>query len=171
VKLGDSSRADLQAVADLVAVSPSESDYEALEKVVNLDSVVSYMATTSLLDGQDNSDNNYFLLRTKEDPRFRLLPWDLDLTMVAPHGVEDGSLFSYNGLFSRLFHAKRCEHSYADSYWNARNTLRDVALTDHAYELAEIIREAYENDWYLSSGHLTLDEHVGQIAQYFAAAL
>ena len=170
-KIGSNGMVDLEILVSTVAVASSESDCEDLAKIVDIENVLNYMVGSALLDNCDGIMNNYFLLRTEDEAQFRILPWDLDLSMVDTHDVDDGSLFADNALFSRLFNTESCGRSYADTYQEAKEILRRQRLSEHAIELANRIREAYEHDWYLSAGELTLDEHVVEIEQYLERAL
>ncbi len=170
-KLGARGMGDLETLVSLISAPPSETNCASLAKIVDIDNVMKYMAVLSLIDDQDGCDNNFFLLRTKEEPRFRILPWDLDLSMVHPHDVDDGSLFVENALFSRLYGTESCGHSYLEAYQTAQSILRAQRLDESAADLAESIREAYEHDWFLSSGELTLDDHVAELEHYLSQAL
>ena len=170
-KIGKNGMVDLEAVVSVVAADPSDANCRALEHIVDIGNVMNYMAASSLLDNRDGDDNNYFLLRTEDDAQFRILPWDLDISMVDTYRVDNRALFADNALFSRLFDVECCGHSYADVYQEAAEILRRQRLPEYAVELANRIREAYEQDWFLSAGQLTLDDHVVEIGQYLERAL
>jgi spore coat protein H len=171
VKLGSAGKADLARTTALIAANPTMENCDALEKIVNVDNVMKYMAISALLGNRDGIDNNYFLLRTASDSRLQVLPWDLDLTLYEQYSPTDGSIFVENALFYRFFSDNTCGRSYGDVYTDIQSQLKAADLENFSREYAELIRDAFEADWFLSGGKRTLDEHLAEISTFLNQTL
>jgi len=77
---------DLLHLIDVLNNTPPDSYIHAITNVINVDQWMKYFAITMLLGNQENSLGNgygddYMLFRGEKDPRFRILPYDMDDVM------------------------------------------------------------------------------------------
>mgnify|MGYP003684748621 FL=1 len=59
-----------------LAIREDEASYDELEKILDIENYLNYVAAAVILKHWDGFDNNYFLARM-QDGRFRIVPWDL----------------------------------------------------------------------------------------------
>ena len=97
---------DLVALIE-VALAWSEEDFAAkANQVVWVEETLRYMATMAVIQNQDHIKKNYYLYRDPQaaDCRWRLIPWDLDLSfgrLWTPDGdILDDEIFVNGGLFA-----------------------------------------------------------------------
>jgi spore coat protein CotH len=167
-KLGSCGRSDLQALQNALADDSSANSLAQLKGLVDVEQLQTYLSASALLDNRDGIDNNYYLVRTQEEPRFRVLPWDLDLTFGEPHPDHDAALFSSNALFAGLVDGTEDNQAYRDVYARTRKQLTGAQLSNRARAMVEEIRAAYEADWFLSAGEQSLDEHLATLESHLA---
>ena len=81
---------DLTALIDAVSTTPDEQFVSEVEKVLNLDQVLTLGATQAIMadwDGYFGARNNYLLYHELKGDRFVILPWGIDQTFRY-HDVE-----------------------------------------------------------------------------------
>ncbi len=80
---GDIEYDDLIELVEGLLQSDEETLRSRLEREVSLDDYIAYIATQSVIQGQDHIRKNYYLYRDGEaevENRWMVFPWDLDLT-------------------------------------------------------------------------------------------
>ncbi len=127
---------------------PDENFVAEISQVINLDQWLRYLALDTLLLNNESGLNlgvgdDYQMYRGVDDPRFVLLPYDLDTLMMQgqPVGTITHSIFTYRNVagFSRLLnHPEVVQRYYQaffdlfDTIWNPEtmNPLLDQILGD-----------------------------------------
>lgn len=159
VKLGSDTRADLERLVTTV----DSGSIESLAQQIDVGNVLKYLAISQRIDNWDGISNNYFLVRTEREPRFRVLPWDLDRTLHDAHAGADGEFFSRNALFQRLSSEAANDRRFANAA--AELDWGELAshLSEYAGSIAVEIGDAYANDVLLSNGTTTLAEQLDSL--------
>jgi hypothetical protein len=159
----------IAALSDLQRPNATESDYDALEAVLDIDSVLRYMAAALWLDHADGINNNYFFVRMPGQTRLRILPWDLDYTLHRHRTPAQCGFFDRNALFSFL-----CRDSFRyQAQWRATCTqlyaqLDARDLQAHAQTLADKIADAHRADPFLSAYPTAFSAQVDDLLAHLA---
>ena len=109
----------LMYVIDGVAYETPEDFAAALEKVLNVDTFLRYMAVVNMLGNWDSypyTGNNYYLFYNEGTGRFEWIPWDLTWGGNAQHPLferGDSELVGRAPLFDRVFEVERYRVRYA----------------------------------------------------------
>ena len=97
---GDLNYSDLIELIEEVLLLPSVTLDRDLNKVIRVDDFLVYLAAQAMIQNQDFVKKNYYLYRDPQaqDPRWTVLPWDLDLSwghLWTPEGdVLDEQIFT-----------------------------------------------------------------------------
>ena len=155
--------ADLERLVGLINEPATAENEETLDRLLDRDSVARYMAATYFSDNRDGVFNNFILYRTQEDPRFAMLPWDLDHSFWFVEDPGDTGLFETNAMMRRLW----------KNPGDRQRVLCELAALDHRMppatleaildEVSARIEEAWRHDRLLGAGPRSLDEHVAAI--------
>ncbi|RRA97734.1 CotH kinase family protein [Larkinella rosea] len=96
---------NLYDLVKFVVNAPAEDFKTNVSKRLKIDNLVDYFIFLNLTNATDNTGNNQFLARYKENEPYFLIPWDMDATYgyttVFTRSEEARSVIS-NGLFDRL---------------------------------------------------------------------
>lgn len=167
-KLGTETFADLQALVAAV-LSSEKGVTPEIERRLNVGALARYMAAAAFLDNGDGIVNNFVLVRTREDPRFTIWPWDLDLTLRASRLGCTNSDFDRNAMMGRCF---------ADPAFRERFE-RHLARLDSVESRAELsalldtnaqrIERAHGADPYLSRHGVSFAEGVAALRATLAS--
>lgn len=164
VKVGTKEMVDLKYMIQLLNQDSGKQNRSELEQVLNVDSVLRYMAVAAYTASHDGIINNFYLVRLKSDYRLQILPWDLDRTFFGTVTMDDDDFFARNLMMSR-FYADYDPYGekYRQYYQQAAAVAGPAFLESVLNNWVSRIRPAYENDLFLSTGEKTLDEHVAEI--------
>lgn len=155
---------DLERLVALINDEPSTDNRRELERYLDVDSVLVYMAASTFIGNNDGIDNNYILARTREEPQFSMLAWDLDFTFRTTTARDDGGLFARNAMMRRFFHDDPDYRLRYDRYLVGLGVaVEDGDLDGYLTELATTIAEAYANDRVLSRYPDSLDDQAETI--------
>ncbi|MBN2527289.1 MAG: CotH kinase family protein [Deltaproteobacteria bacterium] len=169
VKVGNKEMVDLKYMIQLLIQAPSAQNRAQLEEVLDVESVLKYMAITAYIAGHDGIVNNFYLARTKGDNRLTILPWDLDRTFYSTVPMEDGEFFDRNFMMSRFYHEEEPYGAKFKSLYRQVATLASPDVLGAALDTwVQKIRCAYENDPYLSISGTSLTQHVTDLKSRFA---
>ncbi len=161
MKLGDTGYSDLEQLIRSINDERTQANAD-LEELADIDAMLRYMAASAFVNNWDGIHNNYFLVRTELEPRFRIFPWDLDCSFDGKDKTKDGRLFATNALMRRLY------AHHAEGYQRALATLTReatvAALSARVEELAETVAEARSHDPWLSQ--VPLEAEVEAIRTY-----
>ncbi len=164
VKVGSKEMVDLKYVIQLLMATEDEQNCARLSQVLDVDSVLRYMAVAAYLASHDGIVNNFYLARVKGDQRLSILPWDLDRTFMGTVDMADGEFFSRNLMMTRFWSEDGPYGELYRNYYMKTRRVADAAFLENLLdEWASFVREAYENDPFLSTGAMTFDEHIAEI--------
>jgi hypothetical protein len=166
IKWGTESIADLQLLVTTIASGTAN----ALGKQADLNNVMRYMAVSQFIDNSDGINNNYYLVRTKSNSRFQMLPWDLDYSFNTVHHPSEGAFFSRNAFFTRVFSDACLKQAWSGVVETLELPEMSRSLTDYADTVFYKIQEAYAHDLLLSNGSLTLEQHLEQLKTFLFEA-
>ena len=154
--------------ADLRALVSAVSDPDLQEVLDRIDvlSLLQYMAVSSFIDNGDGIDNNYNLVRTSDEPRFFVLPWDVDFSFRLQREQEGVLFFENNALMSRLAQSPEFREQYDCALARVHGRIDATFISDWLTENAEMIRAAYAADRFLGQSPDSIDEAVAQIISF-----
>ena len=160
---------DLRSLSSLVNAEPSNENLAQIEKAINLDAVLSYMAASHYIDNTDGLSNNYYLSRTRQNPRFTFIPWDLDKTLMSLNATAADDFFIRNRMMWRLyneddFYRAKYEAIYNDIAVKASPELLNAFVDD----LVEKLNNAFEADPYLSGTGISLQKYGETLKDLFS---
>lgn len=154
---------DLERLVALINAPPTPGNRRELGRLLDVASVARYMAATRYSDNRDGIDNNFVLYRTRRDPRFAIVPWDLDFSLWFVGKPTDGALFDGNAMMRRLWKEPRARRSYLCTLVGLRESAGAGSLNRQLDDLAAHIGEAWRADRFLAAGDESLDEQVAAI--------
>jgi len=151
-----------------------KNDKEKIKSVLNMENAAKYSFISSAINNYDGITKNFLICNTKSDNKFRIIPYDLDLTfgqtgesgfVIASEipKFENGLLERAEDIFFNDYGGKREEYVgmalyYIDYYGNR------IGILD---SLKNEISQAYKNDPYLQGENL--DEYIEKIKSYIRA--
>lgn len=167
-KIGTKEFGDLKRLIELIGEPPGSENRAQLEKILDVENILNYMAVTGFINSWDGIRNNFYFLRTTENPKFCILPWDLDKTFSKSNGIEDGEIFMGNSMMRRFFFDDEPYRTRYRGYF-LRIAKRANAANLGAYLefLREQIKEAYAADRILSGDEISFDRHVEILKRRF----
>ena len=167
-KIGSKEKADLKHLIQTLTADPADDTRMPLEQILNVDNVLEYMAAVAYIDASDGIRNNFYFVRTRDEPRFEILPWDLDRTFYKNYPIDNGVIFERNHMMTRFFYDLPAYREKYDRYYReVAATVPAEDLATYTDELVALLREAFENDRYLSNKGKTLDEHAEALKAFF----
>lgn len=119
---------------DLSAKAASEETYAEIEKLVDIDEYVNYMATEMYLGGTDWPQNNVKGFRSAEDGRFRFVLFDLDGALSTNH--------PFDRFFAKQTYTFDVRHGYD---WSTDESIEGTRVTDEI-KFVTIFRNMLQND-------------------------
>jgi len=131
-----------------------KNDSEKIKNILNIENAAKYSFISSVIGNFDGITNNIHIYNAKKDNKFRIIPYDLDLTFWTINKFENGLL-------------ERAEDIYLSEYGLKREQCIDStsryigSLVGVLDSLKNKISQAYENDPYLQGENL--DWHISQI--------
>ena len=159
-KIGAGDLGDLRSLSSLINEATFNTNREQIEKAVNLDAVLSYMAASHYIDNNDGLINNYFYSRTHQNPRFTFIPWDLDKTFRSLNDTSSGDFFRENQMMWR-FHDKKggYREKYDEAYRSLLGKVSPQQLSEYVDNLTVEMESAFNADPYLSGNGATLKDN------------
>jgi hypothetical protein len=154
-------RADLIAVIDALQAPPDAAGIAHLETVVDLDQVLTYLATERLAlhwDGYKNT-NNYRLYHDPQSDRFDLLPWGADNTFDV---VQMDAWEGRGKLLRWCLASDVCAARYDTRLVAVADTLDTLGLAEEALAGAARLRPAIVQD---ARREFPLSVHDSELAQ------
>lgn len=159
-KIGSKEKTDLKRLISILMEPVGDENLAKLEELLHVEDVLNYMAVIAYINALDGIDNNFYIVRTNEEHRFSILPWDLDRTFHEIIEIDNGMFFKRNMMMSRLFSGcSAYTLKYAQYYRTVVSSANAEKLSLYIDELVELMLPAYQHDKYLSSGPLTLEAH------------
>lgn len=146
----DTSRTDLEAVVDVVEEDPTDKQVAKLEKLVDMEELLTERAVESLIlhwDGYTTS-NNYRLYHDPVSDLFSLIPWGCDQTFVNYYyGPWSGGSTGGGGvLWSWCLRNSSCAKRYDDKLVEAANQMEALDLISEAQRLYSMLLVDIQND-------------------------
>ncbi|SMF49620.1 CotH kinase family protein [Pseudobacteriovorax antillogorgiicola] len=120
-----------------------------IEKVLDVDQYLRYVAAAVAMNHWDGFDNNYFLARLR-DGRFRMIPWDLD-RVFEDRAYEDGGIWGKNGLTNQILQNVEYRQVYISHLERVISQLEERDLESEIDSWTKNLRSAYEDDPIISS--------------------
>jgi spore coat protein H len=142
----------LMYVIDGVSYETPEDFAEALERVLNVDTFLRYMAVVNMLANWDSypyTGNNYYLFHNAGTDKFEWIPWDLTWGGNVQHPLfERGTseLVDRAPLFDRVFEVERYRVRYAGyldllvRYWFTEENILSLARGYHN-QITQLLRQ------------------------------
>jgi len=131
-------------VIDGVQYDTPEDFAAALEKVLNVDTFLRYMAVVNTLSNWDSypyTGNNYYLFYNNGTGKFEWIPWDLTWENDVNHALFTRGESEMTGgapLFDRVFEVERYRVRYAGyldlltRYWFTEENISELAYSYHS---------------------------------------
>ncbi len=167
-KIGTKELGDLKNLIQIVCGKPGDENRKQLERILDVENVLNYMAVVGFVAADDGVVNNYYFLRTNENKRFTVLPWDLDGTFYRSNGIDDGGVFERNHMMSRFYYEDEpYRRAYLEYFTQIAETADAKVMGVFVESLKKYISEAYAADRFLASGDISLDEHVAALKARF----
>ncbi|MBP47309.1 MAG: hypothetical protein CMH53_05170 [Myxococcales bacterium] len=147
---GSSDYEDLIKLIEIVLQLPKQTLQKDLNRVIQIDDWLVFLAIQAVIQNQDFIKKNYYLYRDPQaqDPRWTILPWDLDLSwghLWTPQGDvldetiftdgspfvgrDNGTLF-YNQMVERIFEQPEFKTRYASFIEQVLNETFTAAWID-----------------------------------------
>lgn len=144
----------------------------SLSRILLLNEFRDYLAAAVLLNHWDGFTNNMILLWDGGAGKFRVLPWDMDRIYEedeAEFGYRPGeSLWGQGQLFSRLHENTSFREEYLSRLrWGIEIYSLDE-MRRRSFELADPLRQAYEQDRYLAHEGGSVDAGVKRLQEAMA---
>ena len=118
--------------------------FEDLEKILDIDQYLRYMAAAVALKHWDGFNNNYFLVRPVGG-RFQIVPWDLD-RIYESDPWESHNIHGGNGWVVKLLSQDRYRIRYEEHLGTLLQTITDESLLDRLDGWQRNISLAYDVD-------------------------
>lgn len=150
-------------------------DAPPLNEILDKDDALRYFSANALLHSWDAYRNNYFLYLSKEDHKFRFIPWDLDKAYnwdENVHPFASGAKRMGNALFTRLMKEPNSRERYRELLAElVYDTFPKESMLTLVRTQADRIAEAYRHDRVLSAGDKSLQEQTealtSRISQWY----
>lgn len=137
---------------------PSPAGRDRLDALLDWRSVIDYMAAVHYVNHQDGVDNNFILVRTRDHPRFRVWPWDLDFTFRTVADPTDGGVFARNAMMEQAFADPDKRRLFTCALARLARDVPASALNRDVDALAADIAEAHARDPVLGAGRPLPDQ-------------
>lgn len=164
VKFGAKEYVGLEEFIRRLASEPSDEGRERIEELGDVEQILLYMAMTQYLNHRDGVNNNFYFVSTQQHPRFRIFPWDLDVTFIGDATPEDATIFDTNHMMKRFYYD---DPPYRELFEKQiryiHNRLTLDAIENHLENYYALVKEAWEADEYRNAKGTTLEEYLYQI--------
>lgn len=124
---------DLTRLAELnsVLIQPKSNAKTAyLYENVDIANVVNHMALSVLMRHDDQSGQNFYMLRDSETGLWSIVEWDLDRTFVVPSDGDGGSFTTPTPIKNELLNSVFEVPEFQEMYWRRMQTIVDKYLAD-----------------------------------------
>jgi len=142
-----------------------ENNPKKIEQILHIDNVAKYSLISSAINNSDGISNNLYIFNAKNDNRFQIIPYDLDVTFRNPykfHKFENGLLERAENIYLKNRELER--EQYIETYVSGWDNLFGILNI-----LKNEISQAYKNDPYHQGENL--DEHIEEIKRYISVML
>ncbi|MDJ0766114.1 MAG: CotH kinase family protein [Myxococcota bacterium] len=165
VKYGTKEFVGLEEFIRRLAKEPSDEGRDRIEQMADVDQILLYMAMVQYLHHGDGVTNNFYFVSTHLHPRFRIFPWDLDVTFKKAGTPENGDIFTISHMMNRFYNDDppyRAMFENHVQYIHSKLTLD--AMLSHLDGYYWLIKDAWEADDYRNAQGITLDQYREEIA-------
>ncbi|MCA9136824.1 MAG: DUF4347 domain-containing protein [Planctomycetales bacterium] len=124
---------DLTRLAELnsVLIQPKSAAKTAyLYENVDIANVVNHMALSVFMRHDDQSGQNFYMLRNSETGLWSIVEWDLDRTFVVPADGDGGSFTTPTPIHNELLDSVFEVPEFQEMYWRRLQTIVDKYLAD-----------------------------------------
>ena len=164
VKYGSKEFVGLEEFLRRLANEPSDEGRARIDEMGDVNQILLYMAMAQYLRHNDGINNNFFFVSTQDQPRFRILPWDLDMTFFGNSTPEDGTIFETNHMMKRFFLEDAPYRELFDNHVrHIHSKLTLDAMLGHLEAYYNLVHEAWEADTYRNSPGVTLEDYRYQL--------
>ena len=140
-----------------LAIREDEASYDELEKILDIENYLNYVAAAVILKHWDGFDNNYFLARM-QDGRFRIVPWDLDRIYEA-FFLSNLSYLGSNNLTAKLLEKEKYLSRYLEILEEQIARVEAEGLDGKIDQWGAKIAQAYQQDRVLQTRSRMSDSH------------
>lgn len=126
-----------------------------IEKLVDIDSFLSYMAGAVVLGHWDGFDNNYFLTHDTDKKKLITTPWDLDRIWEKPNENDVDGLISKNFLLVRILKNEGFQKIFVGKIQKLSSDFSADKLAQMLKDLEIKAKDAYTKDPILSQYQAT----------------
>jgi hypothetical protein len=166
VKYGSKEFVGLEEFVRRLAGEPNDESRARIEELGDVNQILLYMAMVQYLVHYDGIFNNFYFVSTHRNPRFRMLPWDLDVTFTGNPSPDDGTIFEPNYMMKRFFYDDAPYRILFDKHVRfIHSRLSPDAMLSHLDDYYELIKEAWEADEYRKAQGTPLEAYRSQLAQ------
>ncbi|MBN2716792.1 MAG: CotH kinase family protein [Deltaproteobacteria bacterium] len=164
VKYGSKEYVGLEEFLRRLAGTPSDEGRQRIEEMGDVSQILLYMAMTQYLNHKDGITNNFYFVSTIQNPRFRILPWDLDGTFTAEVSPDDARIFEPNHMMRRFyFEDPPYRDIFEDQVRFIHSRLTPDAMLNYLAQYYEKIKEAWEADTYRNALGISLEAYRYQL--------
>jgi len=160
--IDDGNYSDLEYLINILDTVPTDKLMSQIEKVLDVENYLNYLAVSVLITNWDGFFKNFYL-HNENFGRFKIIPWDLDLTFRN----STRSIYGQNNLSKRLLQVE----AYRTYYKNRLRELMDSEFSDEVMfpmidQLSNYIEEAYENDPFIRAKGCSLDKEAKAVKNF-----
>lgn len=158
----DGDYSDLEYLISLLDNVPTDSLSYYLNRVLDIENYLRYLAVSVLVANTDGFHNNFRLYKTITE-RFEIIPWDLDQTFI----LETWTLNGSNNLSKQLLKVDIYRTYYKNYLLELLNSnFSEQAMFSEIDELSEDIIEAHKNDPFLKAKGSNLQQETQNLKDF-----
>lgn len=150
----------------LLVDNPSDSTFlKEIETRFDVDKYLRYMAVSVLISNYDGIIHNFYLNRGNGSLKYEIVPWDLNITF--DHEGARCAIPGTAGMINRLVlfpKYKELYRKYIVEFMNG--SFAESNMNTKIDEMKEKIRDAYNNDRYLTAHSYNLDKETDILRTY-----
>lgn len=133
-----------------LVLDDSADSLSKIEKILNIQDYLKYIAVSVVLHNWDGFNNNYFLARSKDDGLFYMVAWDLD-RILEDREESDQFIYGANRLTEKILANENYRNQYLGYLRQAYQQSVQRDLINEVDTWNTQINEAYNQDIILSS--------------------
>jgi spore coat protein H len=137
---------NLNNLADFIHeldITPAAEITENIGKLLDIDHYLKYHAVSMIINNTDGLTNNFYLLKTKDDRRYHIVPWDFDKSFSIGSSL---SMYESNDISAKLFLNQECLNRYKSI---VKEIISDHFTENALYPVIDSVYNKIKDDYYL----------------------
>jgi len=157
---GDMSYNDLEKLIEIIDDGITSANRYRLESWIAIDEVINYYAISIIINNSDGIVNNFWLYFDPRIRKFRIIPWDLDMTFY--HAYNSIPVFE-NGLFEQVIQIQSYREQIIQNASELYSYDDAVSVLD---SLSSKVATICERDPYLKATRCSYEAEIERIYDY-----